>query len=504
MEQIKEKKVLNEKQQAVLRDMQTKFLMNATTLSRTAIAALLERTDRDIDQACNYPLDITAEMYRQMYSRNGIANRAARFLSNESWKMLPDIYEVEDTNIETEFEKDVKELAEKKHLFSYLKRADILSGIGRYGVLLLGIDDGLDLAQPAEGVTEDGEIDSHSSDKRKLLYLKPFQEASVTISQREENVSSPRYGMPKMYQLNVETLVEGGHSSIQVHWTRVVHLADNREESDVLGVPRMKTIWNMLLDIRKLLGGSAEMFWKGAFPGYSFEVNPEYRGSLDDVEIDSDAVKEEFEKWANGLQRWMALTGVSVKSLSPQVSDPSLHLDAEFKAISLSIGVPYRVFIGTEEAKLASSQDVRSWNARIDERRDGYLTDYVIRPVFDRLIQMGVLTAPKKGKYVVEWPDLNTLSDLDQADVALKQTQAMSTYVSSGVDQLVAPKEYMTMFLKKTMGEAEQIEKGVKERFEEGLEEETNFDNKTEQQEGDNQPRQEEFEEEIEDQGEEQ
>jgi hypothetical protein len=55
---------------------------------------------------------------------------------------------------------------------------------------------------------------------------------------------------------------------------------------------------------------------------------------------------------------------------------------------------------------------------------------------------------------------------LDQAEVSLKQTTAMSTYVSAGVDQLVPPKEYLTMFIKKTMGEAEQIEKAAEKRFE--------------------------------------
>jgi len=457
---------LTKEQKKVLNEMKSQFLVNTTTLSRSAIAHALEMGDRDIDEACNYPRTVGIDQYVQMYRRNGVANRAVRFMSEESWKMLPDIYEIEDTRVETPFELAIKELKDKFHVFSYIKRADILSGIGRYGALLIGINDGKNLYEPVDGIDpKTGEV-MGEIEQRKLIYLKPFREGNVTMSKWETDPTSPRFGMPVEYVVRTEDMLHGSIIDKTVHWSRVVHLADNREESDVCGIPRMESIYNMLLDIRKLLGGSAEMFWRGAFPGYSFEINPEYRGMLGDVEIDSDTIKEEFEKWSNGLQRYLALTGVSARSLSPQVSDPSLHLDAEFKAISLSIGVPYRVFIGTEEAKLASSQDVRSWNARIDERRNGYLTNYVIRPIFNRFIELGVIPSPKNMEYSVEWPDLNTLSDLDQAEVSLKQTTAMSTYVSAGVDQLVPPKEYLTMFIKKTMGEAEQIEKAAEKRFE--------------------------------------
>ena len=55
----------------------------------------------------------------------------------------------------------------------------------------------------------------------------------------------------------------------------------------------------------------------------------------------------------------------------------------------MAYGVPYRILVGSEEAKLASSQDKRTWNERVQKRRDNYLTPMVVRPFVDRLIALG-------------------------------------------------------------------------------------------------------------------
>ncbi len=84
---------MNEQEKKILNTMKLQYLRD-TFYSRMNLGKLLERTERDIDSACNYPLEITLDMYQEMFRRNGIANRAVRFMPIESWKMLPDIYEV--------------------------------------------------------------------------------------------------------------------------------------------------------------------------------------------------------------------------------------------------------------------------------------------------------------------------------------------------------------------------------------------------------------------------
>src|SRR5690606_18105798 len=78
-----------------------------------------------------------------------------------------------------------------------------------------------------------------------LLYLKAYDESLVEISSYESDISNPRYGLPIMYRvtLNDPRLSSAGGAGLEattrdIHWTRVIHIADNRMSSDVFGVPR--------------------------------------------------------------------------------------------------------------------------------------------------------------------------------------------------------------------------------------------------------------------------
>ena len=68
---------------------------------------------------------------------------------------------------------------------------------------------------------------------------------------------------------------------------------------------------------------------------------------------------------------------------------------------------------------------------------------------------------PEVEEYTVDWPDLNSPTDEDKANVAKSLTEAMSKYVSAGVDTLIPPMEYLTVVLGFTQEEAEAIEKAA-------------------------------------------
>lgn len=71
----------------------------------------------------------------------------------------------------------------------------------------------------------------------------------------------------------------------------------------------------------------------------------------------------------------------------------------------------------------------------------------IIRASIDRFIALGCMPPPKKSKYKVNREDLNTSTDEEKANLALKWTQAMSQYVATGMVHLIKPLEYMTIFL---------------------------------------------------------
>lgn len=444
--------------------------LGAGDMLRTEFLRFLLDGPRDIDAECGYPNWLTPDHYRIMYDREGIARRVVECEPEETWAMDPELYETEDATIDTPFEEAWDDFNKKHNAWHYLQRIDCLSGIGQFGILLLGVNDGKPLNEPVDGINDDGTYEDGL--QLDMLYMRPFSEEVVFVKLRQTDTTNRRYGMPLMYTIHFRDFPNWGIQAGEivardVHWSRVIHVADNRKMSEIYGTPRMQTVWNRLYDLRKIYSSSGEAFWKGGFPGLAFEVNPDLVDQ--GIEIDAESVREEFQKYANGLQRYLAVTGVTTKSLQPTISDPTGTVETHLKAIAISKGIPFRVLFGSEEGQLAGSQDHRVWNKRLAKRQSKYVNPMIIRPFIDRLIAFGIL--PKPEEYFIDWPDLNTLSDTEKAQVASTRTQAMSTYAMGQASGLVPPRAYLHKELGYTMEEIDQMAEEAAE-MEEQMQEE--------------------------------
>lgn len=468
-------------------------VFNGAITSRRQLLSLLLDRRRNIEHECDHPeltQEIGGEYCQQLFDRISVAARVVEVYPKESWQVTPTVYESEDPEVLTPFEAAWASLVNSIHnqdtyhrseegapFWEYLLRADILSGIGRYGVIFLGLDDGLEMNVPAS-----------PRDGQKLLYVRCFPETLARVSAWETDPRNPRFGQPTLYQITFADPRSGavGAPNIDrfVHWTRVVHLADNLMSSEVLGVPRMQQVLGHLLDLRKLYAGSAEMYWLGAFGGISFESHPTLGG---DAVVDS-SVKDQVENFMHGLQRYLALVGMTAKSLAPQVVDPSPQIERQIEAVCIKLGIPKRVFMGTERGELASSQDDAAWNDRLKHRQKYYLTPRIICPLIDRLIALKVLPEPKskpssakpgkvqprkaspfspgsrvptpsvnevspgkykaEGGYVVCWPDLTSQADQERAAIAMIHTQALSQYAKSNCESYFPLVYFLTTILK--------------------------------------------------------
>lgn len=303
----------------------------------------------------------------------------------------------------------------------------------------------------SEWTNEEGEQEQEREWKsdRKLLFVRVFPEYMVQVVQYEADLSNPRFGQPVMYLITLNdprqphTGIGLPLATIRVHWTRVIHVADNLTSSEIFGTPRMRPVLNRLMDLQKLYGGSAEMYWKGAFPGISIETHPQLGG---DVVVDMQSNQDMMENYFNGLQRYLGLIGMSAKTLSPTVVDPSAQINSQIEAICIVLGCPVRIFKGSERGELASSQDDASWNDRLRHRQKFYITPRIIVPFIDRLIDLGVLPVPQDG-YSVEWPNLDSLSGSDKASIAAIKTQALTGYVSGNLSTIISPLDYLTKIL---------------------------------------------------------
>lgn len=394
---------------------------------------------RDVSAECGHPTTFSIEQYQDLFDTNGIADRVVRVHAEETWKVTPWVYENESTSEATAFEaawdalgtqlrggsKLVQE--EGSPVWDALKAVDVECGIGRYGVVLLGLDDDAPLSQPAAPRAG-----------QRLLYLRSIPEAYASATKWETNKRSPRYGQPTEYDVSFGDPedTDDGVSTEPVHWTRLIHVCDGT--GPVYARPRLRNVLPYVLDAWKVLGSDAEAFWQNVTGDTYFESDPSLGG---DVEIDTTGTKDEYEKMLQGLQRGMILNGLSAKKLLPQMADPLPHFMAQINAICIAKDVPHRTFMGSELGRLAADQDASKWAATCRARRRNHVTPRVIGAFVDRLVWLGVLPEPKE--YHVGWPDAETQTEEDKAKVALTLTQALAAYVQSGAEAVMTPVDYL-------------------------------------------------------------
>ncbi len=392
--------------------------------------------DRNIYRALGYKDVLTFEDFWSQYIRGDIAKRIVEIFPTDTWRLRPAI--TENAEKETEFEKQWEALVKERKIFHYLSRADKLSGIGSYSVLLMGFDD------------VDGEavkLEDPVTNAKELLFLRPFKQDNAAIHSFVSDITDERYGLPEFYNINLASsnrieivnkkktiekhrrrdLAASVNMTKKVHWSRILHVAEDLLEDDVFAVPRLQPIFNILKNLELVVGGSGEMFWRGAYPGIAFKLDKDAQW---DASQDSAALEEQIQKYFHNLQRQLTVQGMEVDMLSPTVADPSKHFQMFIAIISATIGVPTRILLGTERGELASSQDERAWNEKVEERRLNYAEPMILRQFIDRLQMVKILPETKED-YTVVWPPLKVSSEKEKAETMKLTTESLAAYANS-------------------------------------------------------------------------
>lgn len=406
---------------------------------------------RNVDKECGYPsFPIDPWVYQQLYDINPLAARVVDILPLESWQSNVEIYE-EERGRDTEFEKSLKELEEMLQgedswyqgedsiICEYLLRCDITCGIGHYGVMFLAFDDKKnwhEAVEPKKGM--------------KLLYVRCLPQTLATVTQWETDKDSPRYSLPKTYNLtffdphNISGGVGVSTQSHNVHWSRVVHITDNVLTNEVYHIPRMQQVLYPILDVHKVRAASAEMYWMAALPGMSFETHPQLGG---EVTVDTSKLKQNIQDYFNSLQRYVLTKGMSIRQLSPTVVDPSSQINVQLESIGVRMGIPIRILKGSERGQLASSQDERSWNDRLKRRQLRTIGPRIIAPFINRLISLQILKPPK-DKYKIYWTEISEQTESEKMVTASQITQTLAGYLSGNVESIIPPAEFLSHVLK--------------------------------------------------------
>lgn len=382
---------------------------------------------RNLNEVFGWQETISAEDFRKMYNRGGIAKRLVHAYPDATWGRPPEIWAQagNDPNQQDEvWNKAWAEFVKRYNLWDVLYRLDVLAGLGRYGVLLIGNGQPLNTTmrkKPGPGAAQE------------IIFLQPFGEDTSAIQAWDEDVTSSNFGKPKTYRLtpdykdgpttNGMSMVTQVRRAFTVDYTRVLHVTHGTLESNVYGLPLYAPVYDYLSDLRKVVGSSSESYWLTAYRGMHVDIDKELE--LDPT--DEANLSAEVDEYVHGFRRFIRTRGTSVKALESDVADPRGAFDVLITLISGTTGIPKRILLGSEAGQLASVQDKGNWAERVEEYRTLHAEPYILVPFIQKMIAIGALPAPQGDAEVrILWPDAYRMSPLERGQTAAQTARTLA------------------------------------------------------------------------------
>lgn len=359
--------------------------------------------ERDLHDTLGYNDTPGVEEFWQLYNRADIAKAIIEKPVKATWSQGVSVFDAGDSEVPDEGDDDLRDefdqLKRESGLISELTRADIVSRIGRHGVMVLGVNDGRSLEQPLGEASE-------------LKYVTPMSERRIQDFDLGENPTDPRYNLPVRWHLDFED-----DQNREVHWTRVIHIAEQQREHAVYQVPILRPVYNRVMDWQKVIGGAAEMFWRGADRKMVATLDPD-AGRLDD----EDDLAAQIEEMRHGLRDTVYGRGLGIDQLDGEDVDPTGVKDAILDAISSETDIPKRILIGSERGELASTQDRANFYGNMEDRRRQHAGPNILRPFVNRLQRADILP---ETNFKIHWPNVFVLDEMEKAEIASQKAQAV-------------------------------------------------------------------------------
>lgn len=366
--------------------------------------------DRDVYDTAGYPRQLRWDDFVARYARGDIAERLVDAPADESWSKPPQPYDGPDEKtgtMDSPFCLAWQALATAglsgKGLLGYLHRLDRVLGLGEYAVLYLGLADGRRADEPLAGkVGPDA-----------LKYVSIFGQGDAQIGMYDTDRNTPHYGHPLSYNLRVAGPEGTEQETISAHWSRCIHVVEEPVTSDLVGKPRLRSVFNRLLDLEKIFAAAGEAAWNLTDPGRVISTKDGYELPTDPTARTE--LETQVEEFANRLRRWILMEGIDVNELTGRVTDPTGLININLDIIAGTRRIPKRILLGSERGELASSQDDVNWLRYIMGRQRNQVLPQILRPVATRLIELGILPAPSSGQFGFTW---EPLIDENRAELA--------------------------------------------------------------------------------------
>lgn len=390
-------------------------------------SGIFRMSRRNLYDVFGYTVNPTFQDRFAKYLRQDVAARIVDAPAAALWSNPPQI-----TATDAEWNHVWQDIVASRDLYAAIERVDKLAGIGRFAVLIIGFNDGNGLEMPVNRRRL-------ARNEQKVLFLQPYSELSTKIVEFEDDSTNERFQKPRMYEIQPDIEKALGYNktatkdtvgrlgSFKVHASRVLHIAENVLENDIYGSPRLERVYNILDDILKVTGGTAETFWLTSNRGLHVDVDKEMTMEPGDA----DALSDEIDEYSNNLRRVIRTRGVKVNPLGAETPDPRGAFDILISILSGATGIPRRILTGSEAGQLASEQDRANWADRIDERRANWANPIVLHQLIKLLTYAGALPSKEENKITIAWPSAFKMSPLEAAQTSAQHARSTTNFAKA-------------------------------------------------------------------------
>jgi hypothetical protein len=373
----------------------------ASRMYLAARAGLSFSGKRDIYTVFGYPRVLSFADLFVRYQRQDIAGRIVDEPVSFTWDFPPEVLFSGSPVVEW------NTLVAQHKLWSAFEQADTLCYFGRFAAIILGFDDTDDLSKPV-------------GKRAKLVYTQAYGEDSTTINQFYSDPRNPKFGLPLMYSMQLSTPT-GKSMNFGVHESRVIHVVDKPLQNRIYSIPRMEKIYNLLDDILKVAGGSAETCWLTSNRGMQADVDKEMELGVEDAK----ALSDEIEEFQHQLRRFIRTRGVKITNLGSDVIDPRGVFAVIIGLLAGATGIPQRILMGSEAGQLASEQDRANWSTFMDRRRKNFAEPFVLRPALEKFMQLGMIPQVGFEDVSYKWPSAFRQNPLERGQTMAQVARAV-------------------------------------------------------------------------------
>lgn len=362
-----------------------------------------------------YPLQVEFSHFWNMYRRFGVARRCVELYPDHTWLDVPVI------EGPAAFVAGVDKLVKQRALWRRLRGLDVRQRVGRYAGMFMRVRDSKMPNEPLEGSL--GAVEA-------LVEMVPLYESQLRVSTTQDDPVADDYGQPTMYQYigsAAGNRNEKAAASFDIHPSRIVIAAEGADNGGIYGVPALESIYNSLMDLRKIIGAGGEGFYKNASQNVVFNLqDPSSARTNKDL---LDAFNENYDDFAqNRMRRAMWTPGLDAKTLESHLVNPKEFAANTLMDIAAGANAPLALLVGNQEGRLAGDQDTKGFLSQVQARRNDFGTE-MVTALLDWCVKWGLLPS---AEYEIEWPDATAPSDDEKLANADKMADINQKLYMSG------------------------------------------------------------------------